>query len=140
MDPLLPKTQISSGKVLASVFWDSHGILFIDYFEKGRTISSEYYMALIARLKEEIAKKRLQMKKKKVLFHQVNALCHKSTATMARLHELHFELLHHPPCWPDLTPSGYYLFADPKRMLQLPKIKRILRSKINRSTKMASKC
>ena len=47
----------SAGKVLAFVFWDAHGILFIDYLERGRTIKSEYYMALLVRLKEEIAKK-----------------------------------------------------------------------------------
>ena len=51
-----PKTQISTGKVLASVFWDAHGILFIDYLEKGRTINSEYYMVFLVRLKEEIEK------------------------------------------------------------------------------------
>ena len=27
---------MSAGKVLASVFWDAHGILFIDYLEKCR--------------------------------------------------------------------------------------------------------
>ena len=68
--PKWPKTQTSAGKVLASVFWDAQGILFIDYRENGRTINSEYYIALLVCLKEEIAKKkRPQMKKKKVLFH-----------------------------------------------------------------------
>ena len=47
----------SAGKVLSSVFWDAQGILFIDYLEKGRTINSEYYIALLVCLKEEIAKK-----------------------------------------------------------------------------------
>ena len=54
----------------------------------------------------------------KVLFHQDNALCHKSIVTMAKLHELHFKLLPHPPNTPDLAPSDYWLFADVKRMLQ----------------------
>ena len=58
------------------------------------------------------------MKKKKVLVHQKNAPCHKSIAAMAKLHELHFELLLHPPYFPDLAPSKYWLFADLKRMLQ----------------------
>ena len=42
------------------VFWDAQGILFIDYFEKGRTINSKYYIALLVHLKEEITKKRPQ--------------------------------------------------------------------------------
>ena len=89
------------------------GLSFIDYLEKGRTINSEYYIALLVCLKEEIAKKQPQMKKK-VLFHQDNALCHKSIITMAKLHELHFELFLHPPHSPDLAFSDYWLFAVSK--------------------------
>ena len=69
-------------------------------------------------LKEEIAKKRPEIKKKNVLLHQDNALCYKSIATMAKRHELHFKLLPHPPCFPDLTPSDYWLFVGLKRMLK----------------------
>ena len=47
-------------------------------------------------LKEEITKKRPQIKKKKVLFHQGNAPCHKLIAMIAKLHELHFKLLLDP--------------------------------------------
>ena len=86
--------------------------------EKGRTINSDYYIALLVHLKEEIAKKRPQMKKKKVLFHQNNTPYHKFIATMAKLHELHFELLPHPPYSPDLTPSDNWQFANLKRMHQ----------------------
>ena len=70
-------------------------------------------------LKEGIAKKRPQMKKKKVLFHQDNASYHKTIAMMAKLHELHFELLLHSFYSPDLAPSDYWLFADLKRMLKV---------------------
>ena len=62
--------------------------------------------------------KRPQLKKKKVLFHQDNAPCHKSMATMGKLHELPFELLSHLPYTPYLAPSDYYLFADLKSMFQ----------------------
>ena len=75
---------MSAGKVLAYVFWDAHSILFIGYLEEGRTINSEYNMAFKVRLKEEIAKKRRRMKKKKVPFHQDNAPCHKSIVTMEK--------------------------------------------------------
>ena len=37
---------------------------------------------------------------------------------MAKLHELHKELLLLAPNSPDLAPSNYWLFADLKRMLQ----------------------
>ena len=104
-----------AGKVMASVFWDAHGVLFIAYLEKGKKINSERYIGQLMCLKNEVGEKRLQMKKKKVLFHQDNAPCHRSLATMAKFNELSFELLPHPPYSLDLAPSDYYLFADLKK-------------------------
>ena len=68
--PKRPKTQKWTGKVMASVLWDPHGILLINYLEKGKTINSDYYMALLDRLSAGIKKKRPHMQKKKVPFHQ----------------------------------------------------------------------
>ena len=89
--PKQPKTRTSAGKVLASIFWDTQGILLIEYLEKRRTINNEYYIALLVCLKEEIAKKMATNEEEKVLFHQDNAPCHKSITIMAKLHELHFK-------------------------------------------------
>ena len=58
------------------------------------------------------------MKKEKVLFHQDNALCHKSIVMMVKLHELHFQFLLHPLYSLDLASRNYWLFADHKRILQ----------------------
>ena len=85
--PKRPNTKMWACKVMAPVFWDAHGVFFIDYLEKGKTINSERYIRQFMRLKNEIGEKRLQMKKKKVLFHQDNASCYKSLATMAKLNE-----------------------------------------------------
>ena len=116
--PKRPKTQQWAGKVMASVFWDAHDILFIDYLENSKTINSDYYMALLDRLSGEIKKKRPHMQEKKVLFHQDNAPCHKSMKTRVKLNELGFELLPHPPYSPNLAPSDYWLFVNLKKMLQ----------------------
>ena len=40
--PKSPKTQQSAGKVMASVFWDAHGIIYIEYLEKRKYINSNY--------------------------------------------------------------------------------------------------
>lgn len=58
------------------------------------------------------------MAKKKPLFHQDNAPCQLSMATMVKLYELRFESLPHPSYSPDLAPSDSWLFADLKKMLQ----------------------
>jgi hypothetical protein len=42
---------------LASVLWNARDVIIIDYLEKGQTINSEYYMALLERLNDEIKKK-----------------------------------------------------------------------------------
>ena len=96
---------------MASVFWDGKGIIYIDYLEKGKTIDSEYYIALLEQLKTEVAKKRTHIARKKISFHQDNTPCHKSLKTIAKLYELGFELLPHPPYSPDLAPSDDWLFA-----------------------------
>jgi hypothetical protein len=63
---------------MASVFWDAEGILFIDYLEKGKTITVEYYSNLLTRLEEKICEKKPVKKKKKVIYYQDNSLAHKS--------------------------------------------------------------
>ena len=103
--PKRPKTQTSAGKVLAAIFCDVQSILFINYLEKGRTNNSEYYIVLLVHLKKEITQKIASNEEEKVLFHQDNAPCNKSITMMAKLHELHFELLLHPPYSLDLAPQ-----------------------------------
>ena len=87
----------SAGKVLASVFWDAQGILFINYHEKGSTINKRILYSIIGVFKGRNCQKMATNEEEKVLFHQDNAPCHKSITTMAKLDELHFELLPHPP-------------------------------------------
>jgi hypothetical protein len=59
---------------------------------------------------DEIKKKQPHSKKKKFLFHQDNALYHKSIKTTAN-----------PPYSADLTHSNLFLFADLKRMVAAKK-------------------
>jgi len=94
---------------MASVFWDAEGILFIDYLEKGKTITMEYYSYLLTRLDEKIREKRPDLQKKKIIFNQDNA--------MGKLRDLHYELLEHPPYFPNLAPSDLYLFPKLKLFL-----------------------
>jgi len=53
-----------------------------------------------------------------VLYHHNNALSHTSLKAMAKLDQLRFELVTHPPYSPDLAPSDYYLFPNLKRGFQ----------------------
>jgi histone-lysine N-methyltransferase SETMAR len=73
---------LSAGKVVASVFWDAEGILYVDYLEKGKTITGEYYSNLLTRLDKKIHQKRPGLQKKKVIFYQDNAPAHRSVLAM----------------------------------------------------------
>lgn len=112
--PKKAKTVFSAGKVMATVFWDSHGVIFIDYLQKGKTITGAYYASLLDKLKAELVEKRPHLQKKKILLHQDNAPSHTSVVAMAKIHELGFELLPHPPYSPDLAPSDFFLFPHLK--------------------------
>jgi hypothetical protein len=50
---------------MALVFWGAEGILFIDYLEKGKTITGEYCSNLLTRLDKKICEKRPGLQKKK---------------------------------------------------------------------------
>ena len=42
--PLLKNLIVSlAGMVVASIFWDSQGVIMMDYLEEGRTINGAYY-------------------------------------------------------------------------------------------------
>ena len=48
------RTQSSAGKVMASVFWDSKGLLLIDYLPRRSTITGAYYSDLMVKLRHAI--------------------------------------------------------------------------------------
>jgi hypothetical protein len=83
--PKKTRSVPSAGKVMASVFWDAEGILFVDYLEKGKTITKEYYSTLLTRLGEKIREKRPGFQKKKIIFHQDSAPAHKSILAMGKI-------------------------------------------------------
>ena len=51
----------------------------------------------------------------RVIFN--NAPAHTSAVVVAKLMELGFQLVSHPPYSPDLAPSDYYLFPNMKKWL-----------------------
>ena len=118
--PKKAKTVPSAGKVMASVFWDTDGILLIDYLQKGQTINSTYFASLLMHLQEKIKVKRRGKLTKDVLFHQDNAPVHKSVIAIAAIHDCGFKLIEHPPYSPDLAPSDFIYFQNSKQQFPAP--------------------
>ncbi|GFX18639.1 histone-lysine N-methyltransferase SETMAR [Trichonephila clavipes] len=103
------KTVFSAGKVMATVFWDSHGIFLINYLQKGKeNITGACYTSLLHKLNGEHVKKWPHLQKKKTLFLQDKTPPHTSSVAMAKIHELWFELLDHSPYSPDLAQAASF--------------------------------
>jgi len=115
--PKNAKSVPSAGKVMATVVWDSQGVIYIDYLEKGKTVTGLYYAELLGRFAAELQKIRPHLAKKKVLFHHDNAPAHTSALPKAKLVELGYELLPLPPYSPDLAPCDFFLFPNLKKSL-----------------------
>ena len=112
------KVQRVATKLMATVFWDSSGILLIDYLPKGATMNGEYYAALIAQVREAIKEKRRGKLAHGVLLLQDNAPSHTSQVAKRAVRDAGFEEINHPPYSPDLAPSDFYLFKDLKETLR----------------------
>ncbi|XP_043258450.1 uncharacterized protein LOC122400837 [Colletes gigas] len=54
--PKKARTVLSAGKVMATVFWNSKGVIYIDYLVKGKTITGLYYAGLLGRFDAELQK------------------------------------------------------------------------------------
>ena len=99
-------------------FWDQDGILLIDYLPKGKNINAEYYSSLLVQLKDILKVKRRGKFTKAVLFFHDKTPAHRALATQKKLAYLGFQCLDHPLYSPDLTPSDYHLFLEPKKQLK----------------------
>ena len=52
------KTQPSACKVMATVFWDTKGVIMLDFLPKRSTITGVYYANLLDQLRTAISEKR----------------------------------------------------------------------------------
>ena len=115
LSPKIFRVQTSAEKLLASIFWDQDGILFINYLPKGQTINAEYYSSLLVQLKDILKEKHRGKFTKGVLFLHDNTPAHRALGTQTKLAYLGFQCLDHPPYSLDLAPSDYHLFPGLKK-------------------------
>ena len=112
------KVSRTTKKVMATVFWDTDGVIHIDFLPRGTTMNGQYYADLLVRLRESIKEKRRGKIRRGVLLQQDNAPVHSSKVAMQSVRDCGFELLPHPPYSPDLAPSGFFLFSKLKKELR----------------------
>ena len=74
---------------MTSVFWDSQGMIMIDYLEHSHTINGAYYAGEFRRLRP-----------------------HPCPHVMTAATEDGFEILPHPPYSPHMAPFDFYLCSQ----------------------------
>jgi histone-lysine N-methyltransferase SETMAR len=116
--PKKAKAILSAGKIMTAVFWDSKGIIHLDFLTGQKTINVQYYSTLL----NEKVKSAIHIKRRKkhdsVFFLQDNARPHTAALTMATLLKQKWDVLPHSPYSPDLAPSDYHLFGPMKGVLR----------------------
>ena len=106
--PIKFKSEKSVKKVMATVLWDSEGVVLVDFLEGKKNC----YRCLLHRSFKEIESKLAEKHPGKlhhgILFHHNNAPAHSSQIVRDVLREFWWELLPHPPYSPDLAPSAFF--------------------------------
>ena len=73
---------------MGTVFWDSKGIILIDYLEKEKMLTRQYYINLLGCFNAKLKEKGSHLSKKKVLFHHGNVPAHSFAIAASKLVEL----------------------------------------------------
>ena len=94
--------------------WADH----YQFLERGNTVNSENYCELLTQVKKDIKNKRRGLPSRGVILLQDNARPHTAARTLAKIEDLGWKLLTHPPYSPDLAPSDFHLFGPLKESMK----------------------
>ena len=99
---------------METVFWDSGGVLLLEFMPKKTTITGDTYAFTMVALCENIKHKHRRKLSAGVLLLHDNAPAHKSRTSQAATRKCGFVELNHPPYNSDLALIDYFLFRDIK--------------------------
>ena len=73
---------------MVTIFWDSKGVLYVDFLTERRTINAEYYSALLEGLVKAAIRNKRKRAQTSVSFLQDNARPHVAARTMTTIQKL----------------------------------------------------
>lgn len=111
-----PRSDPHQKKVMLSIWWMASGPVHWELLPRGQTITSEVYCAQLDRVQAALRLRGIDPAR--VCFQQDNAKPHTSRRTLAKLNELGWDVLKHPPYSPDIAPSDYHLFRSLEHFLR----------------------
>ncbi len=110
--PMKAKVTPYTGKVMGTLFWNTQGVIAIDFLREQRTINAAYYSALLRdTVKPAYHSKCGDIPIHSALFLWDNSWLHVAQLTHDVLFELGWVTLEHPPYSPDVSPCDYYVFG-----------------------------
>ena len=112
------KSQQSAVKVMVNVFWDSVGVILVDFMSKGATINSDVSIDTSKKFKARIRRVRPALEMSKILLQHDNARPHSNLKTCEVISSFGWTTISHLPYLPDLAPSDFRLFGPLKESLR----------------------
>ncbi|CAK9818191.1 Mariner Mos1 transposase [Anthophora quadrimaculata] len=117
-NPKKTRQSRSKIKVMLTVFFDYHGVVYSEFLPDGQTVNKEYYLSVMRRLRENIRRKRLDLwKNNSWILHHDNAPWYTSILVREFLAKNSINVIEQAPYSPDMTPCDFFLF--PKLKLPL---------------------
>ncbi|GFN97104.1 histone-lysine N-methyltransferase SETMAR [Plakobranchus ocellatus] len=111
------KVQQSATKVMATVFWDSRGMILLDILPKGESVNADRFCETLDRLRHAVRRKRPGLLRSGVVLQHDNATPHTAKSTKEWLERYRWDIIPHPAQSTDLALSDFHLFAPLKRHL-----------------------
>jgi len=109
----------SKTKVILLAFFHSEGIIHHEYAPDGQTITKEFYVEVLRRVRESVCRKQPEKwRDGDWILHHDNAPAHISHLVQQFLAKHGTAQLQQPPCSPDLTPCDIFLFPRLKKVLK----------------------
>jgi len=119
--PKKAKITFSAGKVMATIFWESKGVLYVDFLTERCTINAKYYSALLEGPVKAAIRNKRKSAQTSVSFLQDNARPHVAARTVDTIQKMKWNFLPHivrtllPQTIASLAPKGA---SGQKKVLQ----------------------
>lgn len=117
--PRPKKARMSKSRVktMLIVFFDCKGVVHKEFVPTGQTINAVFYVEVLKRLKNRVARVRPEITNTWFLHHD-NAPSHASLMVKEFLAKSAVPVLPQPPYSPDLAPADFFLFPKLKSTLK----------------------
>ena len=115
---LRSKPNLDQKKVMVTVWWSAASLIRQNFLNPSETITSEKYAQQITEMHWQLQCLQLALVSRKGPILRDNAWPHVTQPMLQKLNELGYDILPHPPCFPDVLPTNPHFFKHLDNYLQ----------------------